>query len=379
MEQSIISLNLKKTGCHLLTRQIFHQGPRLSGDGLLHLASLTPGTSVSLNENADPTVRPDLQQAFTLMSNDSPVEAAVLMGLTLSIPVQGGRPDLGTWQGVYVANFTGQTSISILATYLPGRHLGQVSSTAPERGSFPIADTVCDKLPKEEGLVLFHLKHTSAAITVGHDAPSVGSQLEASLNSLVPETWNDKYFTHNYEGPDDMPGHVKSSLVGTDVAIATDKDGRPLLGKSQTVYLVEPRDGGGWGGGHRRKISRTFVGKDSLTHRTRIQVKPSSTVDLAQHITSTISSMTSGLVHVTSLAGHPLVVAPPDHDVGRLLPAKFPKGHNSDDSITLACILGCSVVLAIREGQVQLPEGYQLKLGGRDEDEASEMLVSAFQ
>eukprot|EP00730_Choanoeca_flexa_P006199 TRINITY_DN12103_c0_g1_i10.p1 TRINITY_DN12103_c0_g1~~TRINITY_DN12103_c0_g1_i10.p1 ORF type:complete len:212 (+),score=22.26 TRINITY_DN12103_c0_g1_i10:1395-2030(+) len=110
MEQSIISLNLKKTGCHLLTRQIFHQGPRLSGDGLLHLASLTPGTSVSLNENADPTVRPDLQQAFTLMSNDSPVEAAVLMGLTLSIPVQGGRPDLGTWQGVYVANFTGNAA-----------------------------------------------------------------------------------------------------------------------------------------------------------------------------------------------------------------------------------------------------------------------------
>lgn len=68
-------------------------------------------------------------------------------------------------------------------------------------------------------------------------------------SSVVPNKWNREFFTHTYEGDDDMPGHVKSSLVGASITL-------PWHIKSATydLYVCEHRDVGGWGGGHNRKV-----------------------------------------------------------------------------------------------------------------------------
>ena len=73
-------------------------------------------------------------------------------------------------------------------------------------------------LPIRVGLCHVFLKHTSAGLTINENAdPSVRADLEEYLNRVAPE--NAPYFTHDYEGPDDMPAHIKSSLFGCSVTI----------------------------------------------------------------------------------------------------------------------------------------------------------------
>ena len=59
------------------------------------------------------------------------------------------------------------------------------------------------------------VQHTSASLAVCDSTiAGAGDRLERALNETVPESWNDEFFVHTYEGPDDMPGHVKASIVG---------------------------------------------------------------------------------------------------------------------------------------------------------------------
>lgn len=82
----------------------------------------------------------------------------------------------------------------------------------------------------------------------------------ASLVS-VPAQWNrDGTFLHTMEGDDDMPGHVKSSMMGVSLDIPI-RNGRLALGTWQGIYLNEHRDQGGWGGGHKRNIIVTMNGQ----------------------------------------------------------------------------------------------------------------------
>ena len=109
------------------------------------------------------------------------------------------------------------------------------------------------------------VKHTSASVTV-NDAtdPRVCSALESALSSLVPESWNYPggavTFRHTDEGDDDMPAHVKSSMLGVSLSIPV-VDGRLALGTWQGIYLCEHRDQGGYGGGHRRELVVTVQGE----------------------------------------------------------------------------------------------------------------------
>jgi secondary thiamine-phosphate synthase enzyme len=85
--------------------------------------------------------------------------------------------------------------------------------------------------------------------------------MEVALNLLVPAQWNrDGTFKHTLEGDDDMPGHVKSSLMGVSLNIPI-TNGRLALGTWQGIYLNEHRDLGGYGGGHRRNIVVTLQGQ----------------------------------------------------------------------------------------------------------------------
>lgn len=95
----------------------------------------------------------------------------------------------------------------------------------------------------EAGLLNILIKHTSAAIALNENAdPTVRDDFERFLNVLVPE--NHPLYVHTDEGPDDMPAHLKASLIGSTLTIPI-TNGRLNLGTWQGIYLCEFRNNGG--------------------------------------------------------------------------------------------------------------------------------------
>lgn len=95
----------------------------------------------------------------------------------------------------------------------------------------------------ETGLLHVLIQHTSAGLTLNENAdPSVRDDFESFLNHLVPE--NHPLYSHTYEGDDDMPAHLKSSIIGSSVTIPI-TNGRLNLGTWQGIYLCEFRNHAG--------------------------------------------------------------------------------------------------------------------------------------
>lgn len=95
----------------------------------------------------------------------------------------------------------------------------------------------------EEGLCTLFVRHTSASLLIQENAdPSAKRDLERWLNRLVPE--HDALYSHQNEGPDDMPAHIKSALTATTLSIPV-SGGRLVLGTWQGIYLWEHRHKGG--------------------------------------------------------------------------------------------------------------------------------------
>lgn len=93
------------------------------------------------------------------------------------------------------------------------------------------------------GMMQVFIKHTSASLTINENAdPTVRMDFESHFNKMVPE--NAPYYQHTYEGSDDMPAHIKASLLGPSVQIPI-TNGRLNLGTWQGIYLCEHRDYGG--------------------------------------------------------------------------------------------------------------------------------------
>lgn len=89
------------------------------------------------------------------------------------------------------------------------------------------------------GLLHVFIQHTSASLSINENAdPDVRQDLELALNHLVPESLN---YVHTIEGPDDMPAHVKSSLLGSSLTIPI-TEGKLAFGTWQGIYLCEHRD-----------------------------------------------------------------------------------------------------------------------------------------
>merc|ERR1712079_362098 len=82
--------------------------------------------------------------------------------------------------------------------------------------------------------------------------------LEPGMSSVVPEAWNYEFFQHTFEGPDDMPGHMKSTLLGCSASLPF-QNGKLGFGQGQNISLHEHRNCGGWGGGHSRKVEVTVL------------------------------------------------------------------------------------------------------------------------
>ena len=95
----------------------------------------------------------------------------------------------------------------------------------------------------QTGMLQVFIKHTSAGLTINENAdPTVRKDFETFVNELVPETY--PRFIHTYEGSDDMPAHLKSSILGNSLQIPI-TGGKLNLGTWQGIYLCEFRDYGG--------------------------------------------------------------------------------------------------------------------------------------
>jgi len=93
------------------------------------------------------------------------------------------------------------------------------------------------------GMLQIFIQHTSASLTLNENAsPEVLKDFESHFNHMVPE--HQPYYRHTLEGPDDMPAHLKASLLGNSLLLPV-SDGRPALGTWQGIYLCEHRDHGG--------------------------------------------------------------------------------------------------------------------------------------
>jgi len=123
----------------------------------------------------------------------------------------------------------------------------EIILSSHKRGYHLITDIILENIPEikeiETGMLQVFIKHTSASLTINENAdPTVRLDFESHLNKMVPE--NAPYYIHTYEGVDDMPAHIKSSLMGTSVQIPV-TNGKLNLGTWQGIYLCEHRNHGG--------------------------------------------------------------------------------------------------------------------------------------
>lgn len=137
-------------------------------------------------------------------------------------------------------------------------HQTTITLRQRSRGFHLVTDEIESCIPElhtvKIGLLHLLLKHTSASISINENAdPTVREDFEAFFMRAVPE--DEPYYRHTYEGCDDLPAHIKSSLLGVSLTIPI-TDGRLALGTWQGIYLGEHRNHGG-----SRKILATLQGE----------------------------------------------------------------------------------------------------------------------
>lgn len=138
-------------------------------------------------------------------------------------------------------------------------HQKQFLLRARPRGFHLVTREIIDQLPElakvEVGLLHLFILHTSASLTINENAdPDVRTDMETVFNHVVPE---DLPLVHTVEGPDDMPAHVKSSMLGAGMCLPIAK-GQLVLGTWQGIYLCEHRNEGG-----ARRVVCTIMGQPS--------------------------------------------------------------------------------------------------------------------
>ncbi len=124
-------------------------------------------------------------------------------------------------------------------------HQTEITLPAFRSGYHLITSLIEKSLPElpEKGLLHILVKHTSAGITINENAdPTVRIDFEAFMNKWIPE--NHPVYVHTYEGADDMPAHLKSSVIGAELTIPITNH-RLNLGTWQGIYFCEFRNYGG--------------------------------------------------------------------------------------------------------------------------------------
>jgi secondary thiamine-phosphate synthase enzyme len=118
----------------------------------------------------------------------------------------------------------------------------EISVKAPKRGCFVITDKILEAIDISDvkvGLLNVFIKHTSASLTINENVSSdVRLDMEEIISDLIPDSYD---YHHSYEGSDDMPAHMKSSIFGSSLSIPI-TDGKLNLGTWQGIYLNEHRN-----------------------------------------------------------------------------------------------------------------------------------------
>ena len=127
-----------------------------------------------------------------------------------------------------------------------------------ERGFHLITNEITSNIEEisnyKIGILHIYIMHTSASLTINENADStVRADMESHFNKYVPE--NAPYYRHTYEGPDDMPAHIKSSIIGNSISVPV-TNGALNLGTWQGIYLCEHRNLG-----KKRKLTVTINGE----------------------------------------------------------------------------------------------------------------------
>ena len=140
----------------------------------------------------------------------------------------------------------------------------EISLKPKARGFHLITDELLRELPElrnfRVGMMNIFLMHTSASLTINENAdPTVRQDFESYFSRVVSE--NEPYYRHQDEGSDDLPAHLKSSLLGSSLNIPI-ANGQPRLGTWQGIYLCEHRNHGG-----SRRIVVTMQGEQALSAR----------------------------------------------------------------------------------------------------------------
>ena len=123
----------------------------------------------------------------------------------------------------------------------------EIQLRAKSRGFHLVTDEILAQFPElrevKVGMLHVFIQHTSASLTVNENAdPTVRKDFESFFNRTVKE--DEPYYTHTLEGSDDLPAHIKSSLLGSSVTLPV-SDGRLNVGTWQGIYLCEHRNHGG--------------------------------------------------------------------------------------------------------------------------------------
>ena len=125
-----------------------------------------------------------------------------------------------------------------------------IAVTAPRQGLFEVTSTISawlDEQGIETGLLTLFCRHTSASLLIQENAAVAARRdLETWFARIAPEDW--AFYTHNDEGPDDMPAHIRAALTSTQLSVPVE-DGRMAPGTWQGIYLFE----------HRREPSRREI------------------------------------------------------------------------------------------------------------------------
>ncbi|MGQ9642870.1 MAG: secondary thiamine-phosphate synthase enzyme YjbQ [Ignavibacterium sp.] len=134
----------------------------------------------------------------------------------------------------------------------------EITLKSRSKGIYLITSEILAAIPELKsirvGIANIFLKHTSASLSINENASAdVRYDMEKFIDRLIP---NEKYFVHNYEGEDDMPAHIKTSLIGNSLTIPI-TNGNFNLGTWQGIYLCEHRIHS-----HQRKIVVTLIGSE---------------------------------------------------------------------------------------------------------------------
>lgn len=137
----------------------------------------------------------------------------------------------------------------------------EIQLKARPRGFHLVTQDILTELPELRqvtvGLLHVFIQHTSASLTINENAdPTVRQDFESYFNRAVPE--DQPYYRHNDEGSDDLPAHLKSSILGSSVSLPI-KNGRLNVGTWQGIYLCEHRNHGG-----SRRLVLTLQGEGSV-------------------------------------------------------------------------------------------------------------------